>query len=101
MVLYFVGTPEAASLVERVGFTGEKLIRVEEHSPQMDGGQFWTVSVAVPDDIDLYEHGVVSAQNGQGREWLLSPGFLNRFQRARLPESRSGSPGQPGKTSLP
>ena len=33
MVLYFVGTPESALMIERVGFAGDKLIRVEEHPP--------------------------------------------------------------------
>ena len=33
VVLYFVGTPESALMIERVGFTGDKLIRVEEHPP--------------------------------------------------------------------
>ena len=83
MVLYFVGTPESALMIERVGFTGDKLIRVEEHPPDTKDGQLGTVCVAVPDDLDLYEHGVVNAKNGSGNEWLLSPNFLNRFPRAR------------------
>ena len=83
MVLYFVGTPEVASLVERVGFPAGKLVRVQEHPPEKDDDQFETVCLAVPSDIDLYEHGVVSAITSQCREWLLSPNFLNKFQRVR------------------
>ena len=83
MVLYFVSTPRVASLVEQVGFPADKLVRVQEHPPEKDDDQFETVCLAVPSDIDLYEHGVVSAITPQCREWLLSPNFLNKFQRVR------------------
>jgi len=83
VVLYFVGTPESALMIERVGFAGDKLIRVEEHPPDANHCQLGTVCVAVPDDVDLYQHGVVNATSESGNEWLLSPNFLNRFPRAR------------------
>ena len=86
MVLYFVGTPESALMIERVGFTGDKLIRVQEHPPDTNTCRLGTVCVAVTEGANLYEHGVVNAIDDSGNEWLLSPDFLNRFPRARWSE---------------
>ena len=84
-MLYFVGTPESALMVERIGFTGDRLVRVEEHPPDENDGHLTTVYVAVPDGVDLYQHGVVSGRTHRGSEWMLSPCFLNQFPRARWP----------------
>ena len=84
MVLYYIGTPEVALMIERVGFIGDALIRVEEHPPDTNDDLLIAIHVAVPDGVDLYEHGFVSGRTHKGSEWLLSARFLNQFPRARL-----------------
>jgi len=84
MLLYFVGAPEAALMIEQVGFEGDEFVRVEEHPPDADDNRLIAVHVTVPDGVDLYEHGLLSGRTHKGSEWLLSPRFLNQFPRARL-----------------
>jgi hypothetical protein len=83
VVLYYIGTPEAALMIERVGFTGDALIRVEERPPDRIDVFITAVQVSVPEGVNLHEHGLVSGRTHRGSEWLLPARFLNQFPRAR------------------
>jgi len=49
VVLYYIGTPEAALMIERGGFTGDALIRVEERPLDRIDVFIAAVQVSVPE----------------------------------------------------